>query len=366
MSIPVRNNLDMGLNQLLSMLLENLSADPGSGPGGRLIYRTDTNKVEYHNGTGWRVILDSTVTLDQIAAAANDLSLNTHKITNVVDPTNAQDAATKNYVDSVVTGLSPKDSVRAASTANIASLSAPQTIDGISLIAGDRVLVKNQTTQSANGIYVVAAGAWTRATDADTANELEAAAVWVEEGTTQAGTLWTQTTVNFTLGTNNVVWVQFGGVTTSTAGNGLGITGNVLSVNVDGVTIEIVTDTLQIKDLGVSAAKLAAAAVDLAGTKVTGLLPIANGGTNASSAAAARTNLGAVGKFAADITGDGSTTAFAVTHNLGTKDVHVQIFEVTTDALVWVDTVRTSTNVVTVTFAVAPAVSKVYRAVVMA
>ena len=98
--------------------------------------------------------------LDQLAAPTAAVALNSQRITGLADPTAAQDAATKNYVDLTVQGLDPKASVKAASTANIASLSGTMTIDGVALSAGDRVLVKDQTTTSANGVYVVAAGAW--------------------------------------------------------------------------------------------------------------------------------------------------------------------------------------------------------------
>ena len=104
--------------------------------------------------------------LNSIPTATADVSLNSHKLTNVTDPTNPQDAATKNYVDTAVQGLDTKQSVRVATTANI-TLTNTKTVDGVLLIVGDRVLVKDQTTQSANGIYIVATGAWTRATDAN-------------------------------------------------------------------------------------------------------------------------------------------------------------------------------------------------------
>jgi hypothetical protein len=112
----------------------------------------------------------------------------------------------KAYVDShVPAALAWKNPCKAATTANI-TLSGTQTIDGISIIAGDRVLVKDQTTASANGIYVCAAGAWSRATDADSAAELEGAAVIVQQGTSNADTTWVQTTDGITLGSSNIVW----------------------------------------------------------------------------------------------------------------------------------------------------------------
>lgn len=106
-------------------------------------------------------------------------------------------------------GLAPKQSVRAATTANI-TLSGAQTIDGISIIAGDRVLVKNQSTASANGIYVCASGAWTRATDADTSAAIRAAFLFVEEGTVNADKLFNLVTDNITLGTTALVFSPYG------------------------------------------------------------------------------------------------------------------------------------------------------------
>ena len=123
--------------------------------------------------------------LDQMAAPTADVSINSQKLTNVADPVNAQDAATKNYVDSVAQGLDPKQSVKVATTASI-TISGTQTIDGIAVVAGDRVLVKDQATASQNGIYVVAAGAWTRATDNNTWAEMVSAYVFVEQGTVNA------------------------------------------------------------------------------------------------------------------------------------------------------------------------------------
>jgi hypothetical protein len=114
-----------------------------------------------------------------------------------------------NAITDALAAIKWKTSVRAATTANI-TLSGTQTIDGVALTAGQRVLVKDQTTQTQNGIYVVAAGAWARATDADTAAELQAAVVTVEEGTTNENTTWRQNTDNITIGSSNIVWSSFG------------------------------------------------------------------------------------------------------------------------------------------------------------
>lgn len=220
-----------------------------------------------------------------------------------LDGTQLAALATIAYVDSVASGLSWKASVRAATTANI-TLSGAQTIDGVSVIAGDRVLVKAQTTGSANGIYVAAAGAWSRAVDADVAAELLHAAVMVREGTTQADTAWVCTNDAITLGTTSLVFAQFGAGATYSAGAGLNLAGTVFSIPAGAVT--------------------------------TGMLAFTP----------AR-------KFTATI-GDGSATAIAVTHNFGTRAVTWSIRDVATNEFVLADVVATSTNAVTVTFATAP------------
>lgn len=170
------------------------------------------------------------------------------------DPSSAMHAVTKQYADGLAAGLKYKESVRAATTANI-TLSAPQTIDGVSVVAGDRVLVKNQSTGSQNGIYVVAAGAWTRATDADGGTELDGGAtVWVDEGTTQADTGWTVTNDGtVTIGTTAITWTQTSGLGQVTAGAGLTKTGNTLNVatastarivvNADDIDLATLTDS---------------------------------------------------------------------------------------------------------------------------
>lgn len=145
--------------------------------------------------------------------------------------TNATDVATKSYVDSVAQGLDVKASVRVATTANI-TLSGTQTIDGIVLIAGDRVLVKNQTTQANNGIYLVASGSWTRTTDADTYAELIGAFAFVEEGTTLKDTGFVCTNdAGGTLGTTAIEFAQFSGAGTYTAGSGLTLTGSSFAID---------------------------------------------------------------------------------------------------------------------------------------
>jgi len=132
-------------------------------------------------------------------------------ITGLANPVNDSDAANKGYVDALAQGIDAKASVVVATTANI-TLSGTQTIDGISVSVGDRVLVKDQSTQSGNGIYLCAASTWTRTTDANTWDELVAAFTFVERGTTQANNGYISTiTAGGTLGTTAVTFAQFSG-----------------------------------------------------------------------------------------------------------------------------------------------------------
>jgi hypothetical protein len=191
-------------------------------------------------------------------------------------PSGSTDIANKSYVDTVAQGLDTKASCIAATTVNI-TLSAPQTIDGIALIAGDRCLVKNQSTAADNGIYLVAAGSWARALDMDTWAEVPGAYVFIQTGTTLADTGWVCTSnAGGTIGVTAITWAQFSG-----AGSGV--------------------SSLNFGTTGLTPASATTGAITVAGT-----LAVANGGTGASTASITSFN-NITGYTAAGATGTTST-----------------------------------------------------------
>jgi hypothetical protein len=179
--------------------------------------------------------------LDGITAIDTDLSTTAGTHTTLVSA-----LAAKTYIDNTRSGLEVKDSVVVATTANI-TLSGTQTIDGIAVTAGQRVLVKDQTTASQNGIYVVSASAWSRSTDADTAVELNSGCFFfVEKGTVNAdnGFVMSQDTT-ITFGTTAITFSQFSGAGQITAGSGLAKSGDTLLVNT-GTGITVTSDNIVI------------------------------------------------------------------------------------------------------------------------
>lgn len=236
----------------------------------------------------------------------NTLDAGGFGVINLKDGVNPQDAVSYAQLQAAVQGYSWKQPVRAATTANI-TLSGAQTIDGVSVIAGDRVLVKNQTTGSGNGIYVAATGAWTRATDMDTGTEAFGAATFISEGTTLGNTVWLQTAdAPITIGTTALVFAQIGGGSSYTAGNGVTISSGVIAVDPTVV------------------ARKASATI-----------------------------------------GDGTATTITFTHNLNTQDVLVMVRLVSSNEQVIVDNVANGVNTVQLTFGTAPT-SGQYRVTVVA
>lgn len=176
-----------------------------------------------------------------------DVSAGGFKLSNLASPVGANDAATKQYVDGVAQGLDVKQSVAAIAKANI-TLSGPQTIDGVALVAGQRVLVAGQTTGSENGIYVVAASSWTRSSDMAVGADAAGAFTFVEQGTANADSGWvcTNDKGSAVVGTDALAFSQFSGAGSIVAGDGLSKTGNQIDVNV-GNGIQIVSDAVALK-----------------------------------------------------------------------------------------------------------------------
>lgn len=283
-----------------------------------------------------------TSTLNQMTAPTADLSINSHKLTNVLDPTSPQDAATKAYVDATAQGLDIHPSVKMATIGVVSGATytaaggtsargqfttMPNTaVDGIALVANDRILVKDQASGAQNGIWIVttvgsgANGVWDRATDFDQDVEVTAGAfTFVEQGTTNADSGWVLTTDNpIVIGGasgTSLAFAQFSGAGQVTVTTPLVKTGNNLSLTT---------------------------------------VPINLGGTNATTAAGAKTSLGFMTRFSYNCT---TSASQAQAHGMGTADISVTVVEVSTGAVVYPNVVVDSTNV-TLTFAVAPTASQ--------
>ena len=233
----------------------NNSTIGASTPSTGVFTQVDVDNIKI-NGN----VISSTDTNGNIVLNPNGsgvINANTSKITNVVDPTQAQDAATKAYVDAVKTGLDFKDSVRVATTGNItiaSDLNVGDTIDGITLADGDRVLVKDQSTASQNGIYTAGASP-ARATDADADAEVTAGLFgFVEEGTANSDNGYVLSTDGtITVGSTALTFTQFSGAGQIIAGDALSKSGNTLNVNDDNITVEVSSDNLRIKGITATA-----------------------------------------------------------------------------------------------------------------
>jgi hypothetical protein len=350
----------------------------------------------------------------------NGLDLQSQKITSLATPSADTDAVNKAYVDAALNGLRWKESVRAATTANVnltTDVDAGSSLDGVTLAEDDRILLKNQTDASENGIYLVpaAAGTATRANDADSTAEVQSATVLVEEGTVNADTAWTQTADDVVVDTDDMTWVAFGGGASYTfgdglvesggdvdielnatsgltlgggtlaladtvAGDGLTISSKVLAVGV-GDGLDVAADAVSVdagagltftsgalvvgEGDGINVAADAIAVDAGAGlTFSTGALVVGEGtGMDVTADAVGIDTSVVVRKYAENV-GDGSATTWNVDHDLGTRDVTVMVYRAASPwDMIICDVEMLDTNNITLNFAVAPA-SNEYRCVV--
>jgi hypothetical protein len=291
----------------------------------------------------------------RLLPAQESISANGQQIKVLAAPTNTSDAATKLYVDQVAQGLDAKASVLAAADTNV-NLAAPGTsIGGVTFSTfGSRFLAVGQTTPSQNGIYE-----WngngspaTRSFDADVWTELVAAYVWVETGTNQE-TGWVCTVdAGGTLGTTPVTWTQFSGAGQITAGQGLMKSGNILDVGA-GAGLDSDANEVFVEANGITNAMLADGAVNLAGADVTGALPTGKGGTGATTASQARTNLAVVEHYTIDKPASPSATLTVPFSEHGCNNGRGNLVQVTdnaTGATELPDVVQASNGDITISY----------------
>lgn len=241
------------------------------------------------------------------------IAMGTNKITGLGDPTAAQDAVTKSYVDGLVNGLSWKQPVRIAPPGNInIAGTGAGTVDGVALSIDDRILLANQTDPIENGIYIVhASGPLTRSLDMDGGLEADGAAVWVQEGT-NANQGFVQNNDAVTIGTDAQSWVQFSGTGSITGGDGIDVTGSTISVDLDtdaglefdtaklqvkldGSTLTRAAAGLKVSDLGINNAQIGtSAAIELSKLEALGLnfALVSDGSGVISASAVTATELG--------------------------------------------------------------------------
>ena len=289
-------------------------------------------------------ITNSTIDSTTIGATTPSTGVFTNILTTTgqitTTPTASLDIANKAYVDATSQGLSFKQPVLVTTTGNI-TLSGTQTIDGIAVSVGDRVLVKNQTATADNGIYIVASGAWSRSPDANTWDELLAAYLFVLKGTVWAGSSWVDTNVpGGTLGVTPVTFVQFSNNATYTAGTGLTLTGfqfsitpvgtagtygsasnvPVLTTNASGQVSSVTNTPIAIGASQVTSGTFASSLLSGSYTGITGLGTLTAGTWNASTIGVAYGGTGAT-TFTAGYLKASGTSAFSTVSSIPSSDI---------------------------------------------
>lgn len=350
--VKFQNDVNLIGNQIVNGKAETLSSNPSfsAGDEARIIYNSTTKRFYINNGSSYGLVstdsdnlggntpayhlsrtnhtgqqaantisdFDNQVrssSLDQMAIPVANLDINGQKLINLAAGTNANDAVTKAQLDQVsdlataaASGVTIKSPVKAASTTNI-TLSGEQTVDGVALTTGDRVLVAGQTASAENGIYVVSASSWSRSTDADDDGELAPGTiVSIVAGTGEGDTIWGLISdSDIVIGTTSQTWSRLVGGTSgfTTAGNGLTSSGTTVSVQ--------------------------------AGNGI-----IADGSST-------RVDPAIVARKATGIVPDGASTA-TITHNLNNEYPEVVVYEIASKDKVLVDTTSTGLNSVVLDF----------------
>jgi hypothetical protein len=370
------------------------SSPPTAGVAGQLGFTTTS--LQFADGT----VVQTVASLAQTQTFTNktwgdNLNMGGFRITGLGTPTSSSDAATKLYVDDLVTGLDVKGSVRVASTGNVAISSPGASIDGITLANGNRVLLKDQSIASQNGIYVFngSGSAMTRSTDADASGEVTAGLyVWVEDGTTNADSGWILITDGtIILDTTALAFTQFSGSASVIAGNGLTKTGSTIDVVGTTNRITVATDSIDISSAYVGQTSITTLGIIGTGTWQGTVIGLAYGGTGVDASAGAgaatardATHLGrpatapatatnvtvsatgilATAKFT--ITGTGAATAFTLIHNLNNSAPIIgPLILASSGAREWAQCVVTSATAVIVTFNTAPGSGVVYNITIM-
>ena len=362
---------DFAAGTITASLTGNVTGDVTGNVTGQVSSIANHDTDDLAEGSSRLYFTDARVRasrLDQMSQPTANVSLNSNRLTGLSDPQDPQDAATKNYVDAARSGLDVKQSVRVLVQNNLSPLAGLPVVDGIQLVQDDRVLVIGQTTASQNGIYVAKlTGGWVRAEDANSDAEVGPGMfVFVEEGTSWGDSGFVlKTDRPIVLGTTSLEFTQFSSAGQSIAGNGLTKDGNTIDVVGTADRISVTTGSVDI-----SANYVGQSSITTLGTITTGIwngtdVAVTAGGTGASTAVDARTNLGftagtlttntpVLGRVSAQTIGDGILSSYVINHNFATRDVNVQIYDVATFDTVFADVVRTNTNTVTVSFTNAP------------